>query len=137
VDDLLIVWTCPESPFDVLGEFRSSDLAEWLVKIGEAGVRRRAEQLYQQLDRLQALRQQARRELLAESRKHAITAKLRQIPYLGMRCSRLADVCPLYCSRGDPASKPDLQIHGELVADGSNRPPKWKCSSLIATSNKF
>jgi transposase len=32
---------------------------------------------------LQHLRQQARRELLAESGKHAITAKLRQIPYLG------------------------------------------------------
>src|SRR2546422_8644042 len=32
---------------------------------------------------LQGLRQQARRELLAESRKHAITAKLRQIPFLG------------------------------------------------------
>ncbi|MGB7822060.1 MAG: hypothetical protein WBL22_07715, partial [Candidatus Sulfotelmatobacter sp.] len=35
------------------------------------------------LDMLRHLRQQARRELLAESRKHAITAKLRQIPYLG------------------------------------------------------
>jgi hypothetical protein len=32
---------------------------------------------------LRHLRQQARRELLAESRKHAISAKLRQIPYLG------------------------------------------------------
>jgi len=32
---------------------------------------------------LQHLRQQARRELLAESRKDAITAKLQQIPYLG------------------------------------------------------
>jgi hypothetical protein len=32
---------------------------------------------------LQRLRQQARRELLAESRKHFATAKLRQIPYLG------------------------------------------------------
>ena len=32
---------------------------------------------------LQHLRQQARRELLAESRKHAITARLRQVPYLG------------------------------------------------------
>src|ERR1700736_541822 len=51
--------------------------------IGEAGVRRRAEHLYQQLDMLQHLRQQARRELLAESRKHSITAKLRQIPSLG------------------------------------------------------
>ena len=50
----------------------------------------RAEQLYQQLDMLQHLRQQARRELLAESRKHAITAKLRQIPSLGPIRSALA-----------------------------------------------
>jgi transposase len=63
---------------------------EWLSKIGEAGVRRRAEQLYQQLDMLQHLRQQARRELLAESRKHPITAKLRQIPALGPIRSALA-----------------------------------------------
>ena len=39
---------------------------------------------------LQYLRQQARRELLAESRKHAITAKLRQIPSLGPIRSALA-----------------------------------------------
>ena len=39
---------------------------------------------------LQHLRQQARRELLAEGRKHAITAKLRQIPYLGPIRSVLA-----------------------------------------------
>jgi len=32
---------------------------------------------------LQQVRQQARRELLAESRNHSITAKLRQIPSLG------------------------------------------------------
>src|SRR5262249_56873937 len=49
-----------------------------------------AEQLYQQLDLLRHLRQQARRELLAESRKHAITAKLRQIPSLGPIRSALA-----------------------------------------------
>src|SRR2546422_1453808 len=64
--------------------------AEWLGKIREAGVRRRAERLYEQLDMLKHLRQQARRELLAESRKHAITAKLRQIPYLGPIRSALA-----------------------------------------------
>jgi transposase len=63
---------------------------EWLGKIPEAGVRRRAEQLYQQLDMLQHLRQQARRELLAESRKHPITAQLRQIPSLGPIRSALA-----------------------------------------------
>jgi len=64
--------------------------AQWLEKIREAGVRRRAERLYEQLDRLQHLRQQARRELLAESRKHAMTARLRQIPYLGPIRSALA-----------------------------------------------
>ena len=64
--------------------------SQWLEKIPEAGTRRRAEQLYQQLDLLQHLRQQARRELLAESRKHAITAKLRKIPSLGPIRSALA-----------------------------------------------
>ena len=39
---------------------------------------------------LQHLRQQARRELLAESRKHTITAKLSQIPSLGPIRSALA-----------------------------------------------
>src|SRR5437016_4221878 len=63
---------------------------EWLGKIREAGVRRRAEQLYQQLDMLQHLRQQARREVLAESLKHPITAKLRKIPSLGPIRSALA-----------------------------------------------
>jgi len=43
---------------------------EWLGKIREAGVRRRAEFYYQQLDELRSLRQQVRRELLAESAKH-------------------------------------------------------------------
>ena len=44
--------------------------SEWLNKITEAGVRRRAQLFYQQLDTLQALRQEVRGELLAESRKH-------------------------------------------------------------------
>jgi len=39
---------------------------------------------------LQNLRQQARRELLAESRKHTITAELKQIPSLGPIRSALA-----------------------------------------------
>ncbi len=57
--------------------------AEWLEKISEAGVRRRAERLYQQLDLLQFLRQEARRDLLTESRKHPARQWLRQIPFLG------------------------------------------------------
>ena len=44
--------------------------AEWLGKISEAGVRRRAEFYYQQFDALRALRQEVRRELLAEAQKH-------------------------------------------------------------------
>jgi len=57
--------------------------AEWAQKLPEAGVRRRAERLYQQLDVLQSLRQDARQELLAESRKHPATGWLREIPCIG------------------------------------------------------
>jgi transposase len=57
--------------------------AEWLVKITEPGVRRRAEFYYQQLDALRALRQQVRRELLAESGKHKAWKLLCQIPSIG------------------------------------------------------
>ena len=56
---------------------------EWLAKITEAGVRRRAEFYYQQLDALQTLRQQVRHALLAESRKHKAMKLLRQIPSIG------------------------------------------------------
>ena len=49
---------------------------EWLGKISEAGVRRRAEFYYQQLDALRALRQEVRRDLLAESKKHQACGKL-------------------------------------------------------------
>ena len=73
-------WAIPCAGRDV---YYNRHRAEWLEKIREPGVRRRAERLYQQLDMLQHLRQQARGELLVESRKHAITAQLRQIPYLG------------------------------------------------------
>jgi transposase len=57
--------------------------AEWLAKISEAGVRRRAELYYQQLDALRPLHQEARRGLLAEGRKHAAMKLLRQIPSIG------------------------------------------------------
>jgi transposase len=56
---------------------------EWLAKISEAGVRRRAELYYQQFDSLAALRQGACRELLAEGRKHLNTRLLQQIPSIG------------------------------------------------------
>jgi transposase len=57
--------------------------AEWLAKITEPGVRRRAEFYYQQLDALRSLRQQVRREMLAESKKHKAWPLLCQIPSIG------------------------------------------------------
>ena len=56
---------------------------QWLAQITEAGVRRRAEVDYQQLDALQTLRQQVRRDLLGEGRKHSAMHLLRQIPSIG------------------------------------------------------
>src|SRR5437870_8638270 len=44
---------------------------EWLSKLNEAGLHRRAERLYEELDALQGLRRAAKRELVLESRKHA------------------------------------------------------------------
>jgi transposase len=73
-------WAIPCAGRDV---YYARHRAEWLGKIPHAGPRRRAEQLYEHLDMLQRLRQQARRELLGESRRHAATARLRQIPYVG------------------------------------------------------
>jgi transposase len=73
-------WAIPCAGRDV---YYARHRAEWLGKLPHAGVRRRAEQLYEHLDMLQRLRQQARRELLVESRRHASTARLRQIPYVG------------------------------------------------------
>jgi len=57
--------------------------AEWLGKITEPGVHRRAEFYYQQLDALRVLRQEARRDLLAESKKHKAWKRLCQIPAIG------------------------------------------------------
>jgi transposase len=63
---------------------------EWLNKLPQTGVRRRAELLYQQLDDLQALRRKVRPEFLAESRKHKASKLLRQIPCIGpIRAARL------------------------------------------------
>lgn len=57
--------------------------SEWLAKITEAGVYRRADIYYQQLDALRSLREQVRRDLLAEGRKHSAMNLLRQIPSIG------------------------------------------------------
>jgi len=56
---------------------------EWLAQLTQAGMHRRAELLYQQLDVLQSLRREAKRELLLESRKHDAVKLLRTVPFLG------------------------------------------------------
>src|SRR6476620_7296812 len=50
--------------------------AEWLGKINEPGVHRRAEFYYQQLDALRGLRREVRRDLLAESKKQKAWKRL-------------------------------------------------------------
>src|ERR1039458_10276018 len=57
--------------------------AAWLAKINEPGVHRRAEFYYQQLDALRCLRQEVRRDLLAECKKHKAWKQLRQLPSIG------------------------------------------------------
>lgn len=63
--------------------YTSRHRGEWLAQLVEPGVRIRAEHLYQQLDSLQPVRLEARRQLLLESRKHAAVKLLRQIPSIG------------------------------------------------------
>jgi transposase len=56
---------------------------DYLAQLGAGGLRRRAECLYQELDALQPLRRQAKRELIAECRKHAAAQWLQSVPFLG------------------------------------------------------
>jgi transposase len=55
---------------------------EYLAQLG-GGLRRRAEHLYQELDALQPLRHEVRRELIVECRKHAAARWLQSVPFLG------------------------------------------------------
>ena len=73
-------WAIPCSGKQVYGR---GIVREWLGKIMEPGVRRRAELYYQQLDALRLLRQEVRRDLLAESKKHKAWKRLCEIPSIG------------------------------------------------------
>jgi len=55
----------------------------YLLRLGSGALRRRAECLYQELDALQGLRRQAKRELIVECRKHAAAKWLQSVPFLG------------------------------------------------------
>jgi transposase len=56
---------------------------QYLTQLGAGGLRRRAECLYEELDALQQLRRQSRRELIVECRKHATAKWLQSVPFLG------------------------------------------------------
>src|SRR5258705_8098488 len=63
---------------------------EWLQKIEHAGVRRRAQLLFQEVGGLQTLRRTLRSELLAGSREHKTSKLPRQKPRIGpIRAPRL------------------------------------------------
>ena len=89
--------------------------AQWLGKIREAGVRRRAEFYYQQLDELRALRQQVRRELLAESAKHQASKLLCQIPSIGP--IRAAQLIAILQTPNRFRSKRQLWAYGGLAIE--------------------
>jgi transposase len=56
---------------------------QWLAQLTPAGMHRRAELLYEELDALLSLRREARRELIVESHKHDAVKLLCTVPFLG------------------------------------------------------
>jgi transposase len=107
-------------------------LEEWLTKLPQAGVRRRAELLYQQLDGLRALRREVRPEFLAESRKHKAAKLLRQIPCIGpIRAARLIALMQTphrFRSKRRLRSKPLGRVHLDcqaLAGEGTGHVSKW------------
>ena len=56
---------------------------EYLSELGTGGLRRRAECLYAELESLQQLRRQAKRDMIMECRKHPESKLLCSIPFLG------------------------------------------------------
>jgi transposase len=56
---------------------------QWLSQLTQAGMHRRAELLYEELDALLSLRREARRELIVESHRYDAVKLLRTVPFLG------------------------------------------------------
>ena len=56
---------------------------QWLNQLEQPGQRYRAERMFEQFDQLQALRRQIRCDLIQEGHKHAATAVLSSIPFVG------------------------------------------------------
>jgi len=56
---------------------------EYLAELGTGALRRRAEFLYQELEAVQQLRRQAKRDMIVECRKYPETKLLCSVPFLG------------------------------------------------------
>jgi transposase len=56
---------------------------QWLDQLRQMGQRYRAQRMFEQFDSLQALRRQIRCDLIQEGHKHAATAVLSSIPFVG------------------------------------------------------
>jgi transposase len=63
--------------------YRSCHREQWVSQLQEAGVRRRAEYLYRELDTLRQLRREARRDMVREAQRHRAYKILRKVPGLG------------------------------------------------------
>jgi transposase len=63
--------------------YRSCHREQWLSELEEAGVRRRAEYLYRELDTLGQLRRESRRDMIREVHRHRAYKILRHVPGLG------------------------------------------------------
>lgn len=63
--------------------YQETERQRWLQQLAEPGARLRAELLYRQLDELKRLRREARRLMLAESRRHQAHRLLQAVPELG------------------------------------------------------
>lgn len=63
--------------------YYSRNRSQWLGKLGEEGMRVRAEFLYKQLDHLRLLRRDAKKAMLCEARKHTAFNRLCGVPGLG------------------------------------------------------
>jgi len=63
--------------------FRPDRRESYLAQLPTAGLRLRAEILYKELDAVHRLRLRAKREMLAECRKHPAIKSLRSVPFLG------------------------------------------------------
>src|SRR5208337_3232860 len=94
---------------------------EWLNKLPQAGVRRRAELLYQQRDGLQALRREVRGEFLAESRKQKAAKLLRKIPCIGLNRDHnhaMKEIFKGAATRASCATGPFRDFYAALLANG-------------------